>query len=399
MLAAPLIAGNNISTMNNTIKDILTAPEIIAIDQDLLGKQGTRIKNNDGLQVWQKPLLDGSVAIALLNQTNIASEMTVTLEEIGFKNGIVSSVRDLWNRKDLAVITENYKTNVEPHGVVVLKIKGQKAPVSMLKFNEPEIELNKGNHTLIQLTSTPSNTSIILTSSNEDVLSLAISGVNKYRLTALNEGKSIITATTADGRINSTCSVQILPSNIPSPWKLDDIKDNKASATFDNGVFAIEGGGSDIWNATDQFALLSRQSDEDAYILARIISQTNTDPWAKTGIMFRESTDANSKFVLICITPGNGVSIQWRDSTGGSCDKKDFSTTSLPIYFKLTKKGSIFSAFKSADGNQWEPLGDIALSKGFDKKYLSGLLVLSHNSHMLNLSKFDHVTVGQIKSN
>ena len=69
MLAAPLIAGNNISTMNDTIRDILTAPEIIAIDQDKLGIQGTRIKSNNGLQVWQKPLSDGSVAVALLNVT------------------------------------------------------------------------------------------------------------------------------------------------------------------------------------------------------------------------------------------------------------------------------------------------------------------------------------------
>ena len=70
MLAAPLIAGNNISTMNDTIKNILTAPEIIAVDQDSLGIQGTRISDNSGLQVWQKPLKDGSVAVALLNVNN-----------------------------------------------------------------------------------------------------------------------------------------------------------------------------------------------------------------------------------------------------------------------------------------------------------------------------------------
>ena len=101
MLAAPLIAGNKISTMNDTIRDILTAPEIIAIDQDPLGIQGTRIRNNSGLQVWQKPLKDGSIAVALLNVTNASAAIYVTLEEIGFKKYVASSVRDLWNRKDL----------------------------------------------------------------------------------------------------------------------------------------------------------------------------------------------------------------------------------------------------------------------------------------------------------
>ena len=102
MLAAPLIAGNNISTMNDTIKNILTAPEIIAIDQDPLGIQGTRIRNNSGLQVWQKPLADGSIAVALLNVTKSSANMYVSLEEIGFEKGVSSNVRDLWNRKDIA---------------------------------------------------------------------------------------------------------------------------------------------------------------------------------------------------------------------------------------------------------------------------------------------------------
>ena len=150
MLAAPLIAGNNISTMNDTIKDILTAPEIIAIDQDPLGIQGTRIRNNSGLQVWQKPLEDGSIAVALLNLTTSSADMFVSLEEIGFEKGISGSVRDLWNRKDIAAVKDSFKTLVEPHGVVVVKIKGKKAPVSKLKFNQTSIELNLGNHKLAE---------------------------------------------------------------------------------------------------------------------------------------------------------------------------------------------------------------------------------------------------------
>jgi len=125
MLAAPLIAGNNISTMNDVIKSILTAPEIIAIDQDPLGIQGTRIRNESGLQVWQKPLSDGSVAVALFNSTKTLAPMEVSLDEIGFKKGAKSSVRDLWNRKELKAIKTTFKTNVEPHGVVIIKIKGK----------------------------------------------------------------------------------------------------------------------------------------------------------------------------------------------------------------------------------------------------------------------------------
>jgi alpha-galactosidase len=394
MLAAPLIAGNNISTMNDTIRDILTAPEIIAIDQDPLGIQGTRIRNDAGLQVWQKPLKDGSIAVALLNVTNVSAGMYVTLEEIGFKKDVTSSVRDLWNRKDLEATIDSFKTIIEPHEAVVVKIKGKKSSVSTLKFEKASIKINKGNHQCIQLTVIPSIAPLAVTSSNEDNLSLSIAGVNTYKLTALKEGNCIIKASSSDGTLSSSCNVQILPSSIPSTWEFEDIKDNKASAVYKDGVFSIEGAGADIWSSSDQFAFVHRKVEKDNYISARIISQTNTDPWAKTGLMFRESKAPNSSFVIICVTPGNGVSLQWRETTGGTCNKKDFSAESLPVYLKLSKNGSTFIVYKSINGKQWDLLGDIALNRSFIEPYLVGMAVCAHSSHMLNLSKFDQLSIG-----
>jgi alpha-galactosidase len=315
MLAAPLIAGNNISTMNDTIKNILTAPEIIAIDQDPLGIQGTRIRNDSGLQVWQKPLEDGSIAVALLNLTTTPANMFVSLEEIGFEKGVSSNVRDLWNRKDIGAVKDLFKSLVEPHGVVVVKIKGKKAPVSELKFNQSSIELNLGNHKLVQLTIIPSITPLTITSSNEEILTLSIAGVNTYRLSARKEGKCTLKASTKDGSLITYCNVHVVPSDIPVPWKLNDIKGNKASATYANGIFAIEAAGNDIWGAGDQFAFLNRKVSQNTFISARIISQTNTDSWAKSGIMFRENIAPGSAFVMLCVTPGNGVSLQWRETT------------------------------------------------------------------------------------
>jgi len=398
MLAAPLIAGNNISTMNDTIKDIFTAPEIIAIDQDPLGIQGTRIRNDAGLQVWQKPLNDGCVAVALLNVTTSPASMHVTLDEIGFKKGIAGSVRDLWERKDLAAITDTFEARVKPHGVVVVKIKGQKAPASALKFDQPKIELNKGNHKLLKLTVVPSIVPVNLTSSNKEMMPLMIVGVNTYRLSARKEGNFILKASTNDGLLTAFCEVHIVPSSIPAPWKLNDIKEDKASAVYNDGVFSIEGGGADIWGGNDQFAFLNRESELDCFISARVISLTDTDPWAKTGLMFRESTAPNSRFVMISVTPANGLTLQWRDSSGGTCNKKDFSAPRLPVYLKLSKNGPTFTAYKSTDGSKWEILGDVALSQSFFGSFLVGLSVCSHSSHSLNLSEFDQVEVWSVQN-
>lgn len=393
MLAAPLIAGNNISTMNDTIRDILTAPEIIAIDQDSLGIQGTRIRNDNGLQVWQKPLSDGSIAVALLNVTKSSATMYVTLEEIGFKKGVTSNVRDLWERRDLPAIDDAFKTEVKPHDVVVVKIKGEKASASELKFEQTSLEMNAGNHKLIKLNVTPSITPVSISCSDEEVGTISLAGLNTYKLSARAEGNCELKASTKDGKLTASCNVRVLPSNIPAPWKMNDIRNDRASVTYKNGVFTIEGNGADIWGALDQFVFLNREVNGNKMISARILCQSNTDPWAKSGLIFRESADPNSKFIMISITPGNGITLQWRETTGGTCNKKDFNSTPFPFYLRLSKNGSTFGAFKSADGEQWELLGDITLNQPFAESCLVGMAVCSHSSHMLNLSEFDNVKV------
>jgi arabinoxylan arabinofuranohydrolase len=391
MLAAPLMAGNNVNTMSDTIRDILTAPEIIAINQDPLGIQGTRIRNNNGLQVWQKPLSDGSVAVSLLNLTKSPAQMDVTLEEIGFKKGVKSSVRDLWKRKDLPAIKDIFTVEVESHGVVVVKIKGKKAPVSVLEFDQPSITLNKGNNKLVHINVLPSVIPVTVTSSDEGGLNLTIAGVNTYRLSARKEGKYIVKATASDGKKIAVSNVTVIPSNIPFPWKFNDIKDDKSSAVYENGVFSIESAGADIWGGRDQFAFVNMEVSGDSYISARIISQANTDPWAKSGVMMRESFAPNSAFAMLCTTPGNGISLQWRESTGESCKKMDFTAIMLPVYLKLSKNGSTFKAYQSTDGKQWDLLGEASLNNSFDHPYLVGLEVASHSTQMLNLSRFDQV--------
>lgn len=399
MLAAPLIAGNNISTMNDTIRDILTAPEIIAIDQDELGIQGTRIKNNNGLQVWQKPLSDGSIAVALLNVSKNDARISVSLDEIGFKKGISSSVRDLWERKNLNEIKDVFQTEVKAHDVVVVKIKGEKSSTSKIKFEDSSIKLEKGNHKLIQLSVFPSATPIVVTASSKEIISIALAGVNLYKITAMSVGKCKIKVSTKDGKSNAECVVIVEPSSLPTPWKMNEIRDDKASVWYKNGIYTIESGGSDIWSATDQFTFVSQETDGDKSISVCVTSQTKSDPWAKSGLMVRESLSPNSAFAMLCVTPANGLSFQWREKTGAPCNKADLGAFTFPVYLKISKCGSTFNAYKSSDGREWTSIHDFTFNQSFAQKYLIGLEVTAHSSHELNISKFDNVKVEQIKNN
>ena len=123
ILAAPLIAGNDLRSMTPDIKEILTNKEVIAINQDALGREGTRVWKVVDREVWSKQLKDGSRAVVLLNRGATASEITVQWEAIGYPANISASVRDLWAHKDLGKSAGKFGAQVESHAVVVITIK------------------------------------------------------------------------------------------------------------------------------------------------------------------------------------------------------------------------------------------------------------------------------------
>lgn len=123
LLAAPLMAGNDIRNMSPEIHDILTNKEVIAIDQDPMGRQGHRVQKSNGLEVWAKQLADGGRAVALLNRTGAESNITVSWLDIGYPGHVSAKVRDLWAKKDLGEKTGSFSASVPSHGVVMVTIK------------------------------------------------------------------------------------------------------------------------------------------------------------------------------------------------------------------------------------------------------------------------------------
>jgi alpha-galactosidase len=123
LLAAPLLAGNDIRSMSADIHDILTNKEVIAIDQDSLGREGHRVKRADGLEIWAKQLADGGRAVALLNRTGAEANITVSWTDIGYPVHITAKVRDLWARKDLGEKSGSFSASVPSHGAVMVRIE------------------------------------------------------------------------------------------------------------------------------------------------------------------------------------------------------------------------------------------------------------------------------------
>ena len=125
--AAPLIAGNDVRAMADSsreasiARDVLLNRDVIAVNQDSLGVQGHMVSNaRSELQVWAKPLKDGSMAVVLLNRAAVPARISASFERLGIP-GASRRVRDLWAHSDTTVTGESYAANVAPHGVVMFR--------------------------------------------------------------------------------------------------------------------------------------------------------------------------------------------------------------------------------------------------------------------------------------
>ncbi len=120
ILAAPLLLGHDPRHMTPEIKALLTNREVIAIDQDPLGKQGHRLLQRGEAEVWARPLSDGATAVALFNRGAMPANLEVRWSELGLSK--VSAVRDLWQQRNLGPQRERYRAVLPPHGTVLLRV-------------------------------------------------------------------------------------------------------------------------------------------------------------------------------------------------------------------------------------------------------------------------------------
>jgi alpha-galactosidase len=122
IMAAPLMAGHDVRTMSPATREILLNHEVIAVDQDSLGRQGMLVwEPVPELQVWSKPLGDGSRAVALLNRSTTPAKITASLSRVGLRSDS-AAVRDLWAHADRGRVGRQYSVEVPAHAVVMVKM-------------------------------------------------------------------------------------------------------------------------------------------------------------------------------------------------------------------------------------------------------------------------------------
>ena len=124
IMAAPLMAGNDIRNMTPEIRDILTNKDVIAVDQDALGAQGKRVRHEKDQDVWVKPLQNGAIAVVMLNRGTAEQTITLNWADLGVPPEKSFAVRDLWEHKDLGQMSGKFTPAPIPsHGTVMIILK------------------------------------------------------------------------------------------------------------------------------------------------------------------------------------------------------------------------------------------------------------------------------------
>ena len=187
------------------------------------------------------------------------------------------------------------------------------------------------------------------------------------------------------------------PGLCPATWNCADIgavTPAPGGQNLSGATWTVQGGGGDIWATSDSFHYIWQTLAANGTVSAQVTSQTNTDPFAKAGVMIRDSFDPGSPYYAVYVSPGNGILVQSRDAVGDNSVQETSVPGNTPVYLQITRTGTTFTAATSTDGVNWTPIaGSSASLPNLAGAELAGLAVTSHNTGALATAVFNGVTI------
>jgi len=151
-----------------------------------------------------------------------------------------------------------------------------------------------------------------------------------------------------------------------------------------------------MWEKADQFRYVWKELVGDGEFSARITEQTNTNAAAKAGVMLRKTFDPVSPYYAVFMTPRGGMRVQYRSGFNQNTMEVASRSERLPVYLRISRTGTTYSAYTSADGDTWALLPDSTVSiSDLNGTLMAGLAVTSRNTSLLGRAQFDTIAVVQ----
>jgi dienelactone hydrolase len=209
------------------------------------------------------------------------------------------------------------------------------------------------------------------------------------------------------GRVIEAPAIPVGPvSGMPPPgWTVGSLSEGErtGSAVFDpaTGELTIRGSGADIWGEADECFYMHQEVEGDFQVTVRALSRpTNTDAWAKAGLMVREALDPGARTAFLIATPESGLLFQWRREMAKeeSCGSKlviEHRRLQVPITLRLSRRGNqIIPEVSLDDGKSFQPGGEpMQFSPSLSNKLFVGLAVTAHAPGKVSEARFSDLAL------
>ncbi|MFN2373242.1 MAG: chitobiase/beta-hexosaminidase C-terminal domain-containing protein [Cyclonatronaceae bacterium] len=390
MAGGPLGVSDQYNTIGNDLW-LYQNEEMLALNADgFVGKPLTNDPTDAASQIWTGLMSDGDTIVALFNRESSPRTRTIDFSQhLGIEGQ--ATVRDLWQHSYIGTM-DSYSVVVPPRGVVVLRIAEADPGISAAPVFDPPA----GTYSSAQ--------SVTITTATEDaVIYYTTDGTDPDASSAAYTGpvdvavsitlKAIAMKSGLENSDINTADYVISP--LPQGWQNTDIGNVSpaGSAAWSSDTFTLEGSGADIEGTADAFHYVYQSVEGDVLLTARLESLGDTDPWAKAGLMVRQTLEPGSANVMMGVTPGNGAIFQNRSSAGSGTLASVMPGISMPIWLAIRRDGNTFSGFVSPDGasGSWTQAGS-DIQVGMGTEVYVGLAVTSHNNGVLTSATFSDVS-------
>jgi len=222
-------------------------------------------------------------------------------------------------------------------------------------------------------------------------------GIRSYNDTGISDTTTFYYRVSAENAKGSSDYSNIVKATtrldpIPSPWLNQDIGSPTATgaANYASGKYFVNGSGTDIYSTSDQFHFVYQPLKGNGEIVAQVVNITNTNVWAKAGVMIRETLNNNSTNAFMLVSSSSGTGLQQRPTTGGASSMTKGAGVS-PFWVKLVRNNNVLTGYQSSEGTIWTKVGEVTISMAEDV-YI-GMAVSSHVAGTICPVRFDKVSV------
>ena len=416
-MAAPLIAGTDLRTVSAADLAIYTDRNVIAIDQDSLGKQGVLLTSAGGLYVFAKPLANGDVSVALFNSTGSAATISTTAAAAGLPKAAVYSEKDLWANTTTETAGK-ISAFVPAHGTVMYRVTAAKtvgqalqdatqSPNTTLAVSAPSAQIDTGASTTVTVSLTDNGLTPLIASALQlqapsgwkvreagfplpSLLSTNQTAKATFTVsapaTAAPISAAALTAKTSYLALGGTTNVQsalslALVSPVQSPYSTADTTGVAGVFGQSGSSFAIQAAGTGISPqttttrgtraASDSYSSIYQPGGAGSTATAKVTVTANatSGTGGESGLIMRnDMTAANGspEGVALFVNSRGAITLDY-DAAGGAVVDTSVSvpsvTVTYPVALELTRSGAGYTGYYSTDaGTTWLPVGTVTVA-------------------------------------